>query len=112
VHFPDPWWKKRHETRLVLGEPVLAQIARLLCDGGELFVQTDVEDRAAQYEALLTGAADLEPAGDGAGSLRLAANPYGARGNRERRVEQDGLPVHRLRVRRRPRAASSTTSEW
>jgi len=61
---PDPWWKKRHEKRLVLGELLVAQAARLLRDGGELFVQTDVEERAAQYEVLLSGSAALEPAGD------------------------------------------------
>src|SRR6185295_3847790 len=54
LHFPDPWWKKRHEKRLVMGVPLLDAIARLLTDGGELFVQTDVEERAALYEAQIS----------------------------------------------------------
>jgi tRNA (guanine-N7-)-methyltransferase len=102
VHFPDPWWKKRHQKRMVIGPELVDQIARLLCDGGDLFVQTDVPERAERFEALLAHAA-FEPAGDESLSPRLANNPYGARSNRERRADEDGLPVHRLRFRRRQR---------
>ena len=105
LHFPDPWWKKRHEKRLVAGAPLLDAIARLLIDGGELFVQTDVEERAEQYQALFAAHPALEAAGDAPGSPRLAENPYGARSPREHRAILDGLPVHRLRFRRRPRAS-------
>jgi tRNA (guanine-N7-)-methyltransferase len=48
LHFPDPWWKKRHQKRLVMGDVFLVEMGRLLEPGGELFVQTDVEERAAQ----------------------------------------------------------------
>lgn len=106
VHFPDPWWKKRHAKRLVVGAGLVESVARLLIDGGELFVQTDVEERAAEYEAELAACADLEPAGDVPGSMRLAENPYGARSPREHHSIADGLPVHRLRVRRRARVES------
>src|SRR5215470_8479649 len=40
LHFPDPWWKKRHQKRLVMGDAFVVEIARLLEPGGELFVQT------------------------------------------------------------------------
>jgi tRNA (guanine-N7-)-methyltransferase len=103
LHFPDPWWKKRHDKRLVLVEPLLDSIARLLVSGGELFVQTDVEDRAAQYQARLDAFPALEPAGDRFDDARLASNPYQARSNRERRADADGLPVYRYRYRRRAR---------
>jgi tRNA (guanine-N7-)-methyltransferase len=101
VHFPDPWWKKRHQKRLLLDAALLDQIARLLAPNGELFIQTDVEARAAQYEALMEPTADFLPAGDTAGSARLAENPYRAQSPRERRAIEDGLPVYRLRYRRR-----------
>jgi tRNA (guanine-N7-)-methyltransferase len=101
LHFPDPWWKKRHEKRLVLGEGVQGEIERLLMPGGELFVQTDVEHRYEQYRAFLDGRAALEPAGDQPGSPALAENPYGARSPREKRAIADGLPIHRLRYRKR-----------
>jgi tRNA (guanine-N7-)-methyltransferase len=50
LHFPDPWWKRRHWKRLVMGDALLDQVARLLEPGGEFFIQTDVEERAAAYE--------------------------------------------------------------
>lgn len=103
LHFPDPWWKKRHEKRLVMGDSLLGSIARLLVSGGELFVQTDVEERALQYAEQIATSADLEPFGDEPGSPRLAENPYQARSPREHRAIADGLPVHRLRYRRKAR---------
>jgi tRNA (guanine-N7-)-methyltransferase len=103
IHFPDPWWKKRHHKRLLLVDPLVDQIARLLRDEGEIFVQTDVPDRAAQYAERIGAHAALEAAGDEPGKPALAANPYGAESNREKRCGADGLPVHRLRWRRRKR---------
>jgi tRNA (guanine-N7-)-methyltransferase len=101
VHFPDPWWKKRHEKRLVMGDVLVRNMARLLAPGGELFVQSDVEERVEQYETMLLHDPDFAPAGDAPGSARLAENPYDARSPREHRAIKDGLPVHRLRYRRR-----------
>lgn len=92
MHFPDPWWKKRHAKRRLRGASFFDPAARLLRTGGELFVQTDVEDRA---ETLLE---DLRS--HGAFSLPevgyAAENPYGARSNREKRAISDGLPVYRI----------------
>lgn len=101
LHFPDPWWKKKHAKRLVMNPDLLNEIARLLRPGGEFFVQTDVEERADQYEAQIGAHEAFEPAGDLAGSARLAENPYGARSPREHHAIRDGLPVTRLRYRRR-----------
>jgi len=100
VHFPDPWWKKRHHKRLVMKDGLLEQVARLLEPGGELFVQTDVEERATAYEDLVALDARFVPHGDAAGSPRLADHAYVARSPRERRAIADGLPVHRMRWRR------------
>jgi len=98
VHFPDPWWKKRHHKRLLLGPDVLAQLARVVIPGGELYIQTDVEERAEQYEAVVAG----EPAFTAIeGGPRVAENPYGAYSPRERRSMADEVPVFRLRYRRR-----------
>jgi tRNA (guanine-N7-)-methyltransferase len=44
VYFPDPWWKKRHKKRRVFGEPFVAEVARILVPGGDLFLATDVEE--------------------------------------------------------------------
>jgi tRNA (guanine-N7-)-methyltransferase len=98
VHFPDPWWKKRHGKRRVLGGEVLDHLARLLGPGGELFVQTDVAERAQEYAQLLREHPAFEPA-RGSG-LAIEDNPFGARSNREVRAQEDGLPIHRLLARR------------
>lgn len=100
LHFPDPWWKKRHAKRLVMGAGLLDSIARLLADGGELFVQTDVEERAALYAEQIGAHPAFKPAGDAEGTPALAENPYGARSPREHRAIADGLPVTRLLYRR------------
>ncbi|HEY8431557.1 MAG TPA: tRNA (guanosine(46)-N7)-methyltransferase TrmB, partial [Sandaracinaceae bacterium] len=97
VHFPDPWWKKRHGKRRVIGGELLDQLARLIAPGGELFVQTDVEERAEEYARLLLEHPAFEPA---RAELAIAENPF-ARSNREVRAEEDGLPVYRLLARRR-----------
>lgn len=96
LHFPDPWWKKRHQKRLVMGDVFLDEVARLLVGGGQLYVQTDVEERAELYENVVASHAAFEPTGDVAGSPRVAENPFGARSPREHRAIADGLPVWRM----------------
>lgn len=97
LHFPDPWWKKRHEKRLVLTQDVLAQLARTLVKGGELLIQTDVFERADQYEAVVAANAFFVP---WESTARVQDHPHGARSPRERQAMLDGLPVIRLRYRR------------
>ncbi len=102
LHFPDPWWKKRHAKRLVMGDAFLDQVARLLVPGGELYIQTDVEERAVMYADAVAAHAAFEPAGDDERSPAMRDNPYNARSPREHRAIADGLPVYRLRWLRRP----------
>jgi tRNA (guanine-N7-)-methyltransferase len=98
MHFPDPWWKRRHEKRRLTGDTLLVEIARVLAPGGEFFMQTDVAERAALHLEALRAEAVWELAGDGG---YIEENPYQARSNREVRAEQDGLPVYRtLAIRR------------
>jgi tRNA (guanine-N7-)-methyltransferase len=97
VHFPDPWWKKRHEKRLVVGSALLPEVVRVLAAGGELFVQTDVEERALQYEQAISETPGLVPV---PGGPRLAENPFSARSPREHRAITDGLPIYRLLYRK------------
>jgi len=98
IHFPDPWWKKRHEKRLVLRDALTVELGRVMAPGAELFVQTDVEERADSYEALIAASPDFEPFDE---TARIAENPYVARSTRERRAMTDGLPIHRMRFRRK-----------
>jgi tRNA (guanine-N7-)-methyltransferase len=96
VHFPDPWWKKRHNKRLLITPAFVAELARVLTPGGEVFVQTDVHERALAYESTFAANAEFVPlpAGD------PEAAPYQARSPRERRARRDGLPIFRLRYSR------------
>jgi tRNA (guanine-N7-)-methyltransferase len=97
MHFPDPWWKKRHAKRRLGGQETLDPIARLLVPGGELFIQTDVEDRAEDFVRALRAHDAFE----------LPEEPYsgdqafGARSNREKRAIADGLPVFRISALRK-----------
>ena len=97
VHFPDPWWKKRHHKRLVVGTPLLDELSRVLVPTGEVFVQTDVEERAAGYEALFAAHSAFAPS---TAAARVEAFPFAARSPRERRALADGLPIFRLWYRR------------
>jgi tRNA (guanine-N7-)-methyltransferase len=96
VHFPDPWWKKRHRKRLVVTSDFAREAARVLASGGELFIQTDVAERAEHYRTVVGAEPRLSPVGT---APYLSDNPYGARSPRERRAEADGLPVYRLAFR-------------
>jgi tRNA (guanine-N7-)-methyltransferase len=98
VHFPDPWWKKRHHKRLVVTPELLAQVCRVLRSGGELFIQTDVSERAQAYAELLAAEPRLHPIG--AAPPFVEENPFGARSPREHRAIADGLPIYRLHFRR------------
>jgi tRNA (guanine-N7-)-methyltransferase len=93
LHFPDPWWKKRHDKRRVIGEALLGELARLMAPGGELFIQTDVENRAEQFRAQLQDTPGFTLASGGG---YVDVNPFGARSNREQRALDDGLPVWRI----------------
>ena len=100
VHFPDPWWKKKHAKRRLANGSVVTEIARLLRLAGELFVQTDVWETAEAYKDAIEAHPAFEPLGDAPGSALVVDNPYGARSPRERRVMANDLPVTRLRYRR------------
>lgn len=92
-HFPDPWWKKRHQKRRVIGEPLLVELRRLIRPGGELFIQTDVEDRAEFYRGELRAIEGFRLAGDDG---FVDENPFSARSNREHRAIEAGLPIWRI----------------
>jgi tRNA (guanine-N7-)-methyltransferase len=98
MHFPDPWWKRKHEKRRLTGDSLIEEVARVLRPGGEFFMQTDVQERAEVHCAAVRGCAAFVLAGEGG---YLAENPYQARSNREARAAEDGLPVFRVLALRR-----------
>jgi len=97
MHFPDPWWKRRHDKRQLVGDTLLDVLAFILVPGGELFMQTDVASRAEQHLAAVAAHGSFVLAGSAG---YLDTNPFGARSNREARAAEDGLPVYRTLARK------------
>ena len=97
LNFPDPWWKKRHQKRLLVTSEWAVQVGRLLRPGGELFIQTDVEERADAYERVVQASCLFSPCEVDA---RVTSHPYLALSPRERRSIEDGVPIFRLRFRK------------
>ncbi len=93
LHFPDPWWKKRHSGRRVIDDSLIQQIVRLLRPEGTLLIQTDVEERALMYLSVLQSNPYLAPYSN---NFFVDVNPLHAVSNRERRATEDGLPIWRL----------------
>src|SRR3954468_15198529 len=89
VHFPDPWWKKKHRKRLVVTPELLAQVCRVLTPGGQLFIQTDVSERAVAYAELVAGEPRLVQVHPHLGFA--TENPFQALSPREHRAIADGL---------------------
>jgi tRNA (guanine-N7-)-methyltransferase len=97
LHFPDPWWKRRHQKRRTIDEPFSAFLLTRLAPGGLLDVRTDVLDRAEDMRATLEAAGFHNEAGPG----RFAERPEGEiPSTREKRYLVSGDPVYRLRLRR------------
>jgi tRNA (guanine-N7-)-methyltransferase len=94
VHFPDPWWKKKHAKRAVLTPATLERIALLLRPGGEIYVATDVFDRARSFLGMLTAEPGLRNASPAGGLLEERIT--GCTSNREQQCMQSGLPVFRM----------------
>ena len=59
VFFPDPWPKRRQRGRRLVRPDVIEQLVPLLRIGGTLHLATDVDDYAAQMEAVCDAVAAL-----------------------------------------------------
>ena len=88
IQFPDPWFKKKHAKRRMVNEEMVDTIARRLAPGGRVFVQTDIEFLAEEMFELFRR--------DGRfGEAAIDANPFPVKTEREKAVEDRGLPVYR-----------------
>ncbi len=97
VHFPDPWWKRRHLPRRLVDGGMATLLAGLLRPGGLLDLRTDVERYAVDAAARLEAAGLRNEAGPGGFA---PAAPDELPSTRERRYLETGQPVWRLRLRR------------
>lgn len=100
VNFPDPWFKRRHHDRRMVDAALADGIAGVARSDAELFVQSDVWDIA--LDAMATFERDerfVNLAGEW--TFWRGGNPYGVRSWREQNAEETGLPIWRIRYRRR-----------
>ncbi|WP_242341201.1 MULTISPECIES: tRNA (guanosine(46)-N7)-methyltransferase TrmB [unclassified Anaeromyxobacter] len=97
VHFPDPWWKRRHVRRRLVDDRMSTLLLGLLAPGGLLDFRTDVERYAREAVVRLEEAGFENEAGPGAFAERP---PDEIPSTREKRYLETGQPVWRLRMRK------------
>ncbi len=95
VHFPDPWWKRRHHGRRLVDDGMSALLRGLLRPGGLLDFRTDVEEYALGAVERLEAAGLENTAGPGRFAEPL---PGDLPSTREKRYLQSGQRVWRLRM--------------
>lgn len=100
IQFPDPWFKKKHAKRRMVNEEMVDTIARHLAPDGRVFVQTDIEFLAEEMF-------DLFRADDRFVESGVVGNPFPVKTEREKAVEDKGLPVYRAMFRVRDPSRSS-----
>jgi tRNA (guanine-N7-)-methyltransferase len=97
VHFPDPWWKRRHHARRLVDDRMSLLLRALLAPGGLLDFRTDVAEYAAGAVERLEAVGFRNEAGPG----RFAdPAPDEIPSTREKRYLASGQRVWRLRLRR------------
>lgn len=97
VHFPDPWWKRRHHGRRLVDDRMSLLLLRLLAEGGVLDFRTDVEEYALGAVERLEAVGFKNEAGPG----RFAEPAPGEiPSTREKRYLASGQRVWRLRMGR------------
>lgn len=97
VHFPDPWWKRRHRGRRLVDDGMSVLLRRLLAPGGVLDFRTDVEEYAREAAPRLEAAGFENPSGAGRFAERV---PDEIPSTREKRYVAAAQPVWRLRLRK------------
>jgi tRNA (guanine-N7-)-methyltransferase len=97
VHFPDPWWKRKHERRRLVDDGMSTLLLRLLRPGGLLDFRTDVERYALDAVERLEEAGFDNELGPGRFGDR---DPDEIPSTREKRYLATGQPVWRLRLQR------------
>ncbi|MEP6788995.1 MAG: tRNA (guanosine(46)-N7)-methyltransferase TrmB [Acidobacteriota bacterium] len=88
IQFPDPWFKKRHAKRRMVNSELVETVVDKLAPSGRVFVQTDIEFLADEMFELFRQEKRLS-------EMLIDANPFPVRTEREKAVEDKGLPVYR-----------------
>jgi tRNA (guanine-N7-)-methyltransferase len=94
IQFPDPWFKKKHAKRRMVNQELVDAVVAKLAPGGKIFVQTDIEFLADEMFELFRSDRNLQ-------ELSIDQNPFPVKTEREKAVEDKGLPVFRSLFKRR-----------
>lgn len=86
IQFPDPWFKKKHAKRRMVNAELVETVVDKLADGGEIFVQTDIEFLAEEMFELFSSNKSL---------TETQVKSFAVKTEREKAVEAKGLPVFR-----------------
>lgn len=101
--FSDPWPKKRHHRRRFISDHTLDDLARLMKDGGELWIASDHMGYVRWSLEHVARHADFSwPARSRRDWIEPPAGWVGTR--YERKAKDQGAPPVYLRFQRRPRA--------
>lgn len=92
LQFPDPWFKKRQAKRRVVQPELVDTLATYLMDGGEVFLQSDVEAVAVEMCDRFEAHPGFQKQG---ADLWLATNPLPVPTEREVSTLSRGEPVYR-----------------
>ena len=88
IQFPDPWFKKKHAKRRMVNSELIEAILEKLSVDGRIFVQTDIEPLADEMFKLFRGRKEMT-------EIAVRDNPFPIKTEREKAVEEKGLPVFR-----------------
>jgi tRNA (guanine-N7-)-methyltransferase len=91
IYFPDPWPKRRHHRRRLLGWEFLRDLARAVGPGGEVLIKTDHEDYFQRIQQAATGAKEWSV------QSRWVTDDYPLT-DFERAFLADRVPIYRLRL--------------
>jgi len=100
IQFPDPWFKKKHAKRRMVNEEMVETLAAHLAPEGRVFIQTDIEFLAEEMFVLFRADERFE-------EVAIEGNPFPVKTEREKAVEDKGLPVYRAMFRVRDSSRSS-----
>jgi tRNA (guanine-N7-)-methyltransferase len=93
LNFPDPWPKRRHQSRRVVDDEFLQAIHRSLLEGGEFWIKTDHDSYFQNIEQVATRTDLWTP-------LEWAEEGYPRTDFEEQFLAKD-LPIYRLRLGKR-----------
>jgi tRNA (guanine-N7-)-methyltransferase len=92
IHFPDPWFKKKHAKRRMVNAELVNTVVDHLASGAGIFIQTDIEFLAGEINELFSQRPELR-------AVVPPEDPFPVKTEREKAVEDKGLPIYRLMFR-------------